>query len=145
MQESLFTVKGINGEVDLFEDRIRIRRKKSKGDKDILLTHISAIQYKRAGTFVPGYIRFAFSGSQEWRGDKFAIANDENSVKFLIGQAPAFDDLKARIESLIEQGPPPPPRAALTLADLEVLGRLREQGVVSAEEFEAKKKQILGL
>lgn len=41
----------------------------------------------------------------------------------------------------------PPPAAAGTdyMAELEQLAELRDKGIVSPEEFEAKKKQILGI
>jgi len=47
---------------------------------------------------------------------------------------------------------PPPPAAAPAApaapgyaAELEQLAKLRDQGVISAEDFEAKKKQLLGI
>ena len=43
----------------------------------------------------------------------------------------------------------PPPQAAPAQADytaeLEKLAQLRDQGVITAEDFEAKKKQLLGI
>jgi hypothetical protein len=50
-----------------------------------------------------------------------------------------------------EQAPPPPAAAPAApagpdyTAELEKLAQLRDQGVISAEDFEAKKKQILGI
>ena len=44
--------------------------------------------------------------------------------------------------------PAPVPAAAAEpdyMAELEQLAKLRDQGILSPEEFEAKKKQILGL
>jgi hypothetical protein len=44
--------------------------------------------------------------------------------------------------------PPPPPAAPAApdyTAELEKLAKLRDEGVISAEDFEAKKKQILGI
>jgi len=44
--------------------------------------------------------------------------------------------------------PAPAPAAAAEpeyMAELEQLAQLRDQGILSPEEFEAKKKQILGL
>src|SRR5262245_25016122 len=46
--------------------------------------------------------------------------------------------------------PPPPPQAYAPAepdytAELEQLAQLKAQGVVTEEEFEAKKKQILGI
>ena len=50
-----------------------------------------------------------------------------------------------------EQAPPPPPPppaaqgASDYAAELERLAKLRDQGVINADDFEAKKKQLLGI
>ena len=48
-----------------------------------------------------------------------------------------------------EQPPQPMPTAAAPQADytaeLEKLAELRDQGVITAEDFDAKKKQLLGI
>jgi hypothetical protein len=47
-----------------------------------------------------------------------------------------------------EYAPPPPPAAPAEpdyAAELQKLAALRDQGIISDEDFEAKKKQILGL
>jgi putative oligomerization/nucleic acid binding protein len=46
-----------------------------------------------------------------------------------------------------EQAPPAPAAPAQPdyTAELEKLAALRDQGVITAEDFEAKKKQLLGL
>jgi CHAT domain-containing protein len=41
--------------------------------------------------------------------------------------------------------PPPAPAAPDYAAELEQLAQLKQQGIISEEEFQAKKKQILGL
>ncbi len=54
-------------------------------------------------------------------------------------------------EQYEEQAPPPQAAAPAAsaapdyAAELEKLAGLRDQGVISAEDFEAKKKQILGI
>ena len=40
--------------------------------------------------------------------------------------------------------PPPPPQPDY-MAELERLGQLKTQGIITEEEFAAKKKQLLGL
>jgi hypothetical protein len=54
-----------------------------------------------------------------------------------------------RKEEPVEAAPPSPAPAAAPepeyIAELERLAQLREQGIVSEEEFQAKKKQLLGL
>jgi len=47
-----------------------------------------------------------------------------------------------------QQAPPPAPAEAAEpdyMAELAQLAELRDQGILTPEEFEAKKKQILGL
>ena len=39
----------------------------------------------------------------------------------------------------------PPPAAPDYVAELEKLAQLKNQGIISDEEFEAKKRQILGI
>jgi membrane protease subunit (stomatin/prohibitin family) len=52
-------------------------------------------------------------------------------------------------QAYAEQAPAPPPQAAPAApdytAELEQLAKLRDEGVISAEDFEAKKKQLLGI
>jgi len=44
-----------------------------------------------------------------------------------------------------EQAPPAPAAAPDYTAELERLAKLRDAGVITAEDFEAKKKQLLGI
>jgi hypothetical protein len=43
------------------------------------------------------------------------------------------------------QAAPPPPPQDDTVAELEQLARLRDQGILTEDEFAAKKRQILGI
>jgi hypothetical protein len=43
------------------------------------------------------------------------------------------------------QQAPPPQAAPDYTAELEQLAKLRDDGVITAEDFEAKKKQLLGI
>ena len=45
----------------------------------------------------------------------------------------------------MQAAPPPAPAEPDYAAELEKLAQLRDQGVITAEDFEAKKKQILGI
>ena len=51
-------------------------------------------------------------------------------------------------QAYAEQQPieaPPPPAAPDYAAELSKLAQLRDQGVITAEDFEAKKRQLLGI
>jgi hypothetical protein len=44
-----------------------------------------------------------------------------------------------------EYAPPAAPAQPSYVAELEQLGRLKDQGLITDDEYEAKKKQILGI
>ena len=59
-------------------------------------------------------------------------------------------DQNAQIEQLQAQQAPPPPAAAAPAelddaAQIQKYAGLKDQGLITEEEFEAKKKQILGI
>ena len=155
MSGTLMTVKGHNGQIDLLDDKIRIARKGVlgfmtqgfKGEKDIRLETITSIQYKRANLLVNGYIQFAFSGGSEAKGGLLEATKDENTVVFTSRQMAEFDKLKDAIEQ--QQAKLRRPAAAAPAAgsvdDLEKLAALRDKGIITDADFEAKKKQILGI
>ena len=144
--------KGINGQIELLDDKIRIKRKGFlsfatqgfKGDKDILISSISSIQFKRAGLLTNGYIQFAFMGGREAKGGVLQATQDENTVMFKSGQQKAFDAIKQAIEEKMA-APGKGGNAPSNLDELEKLDSLRKRGVVTEEEFNAKKRQLLGI
>jgi hypothetical protein len=62
----------------------------------------------------------------------------------------ALHDFQPAGQEQYEEAPPPQaaPAAAAEpdyTAELEKLAKLRDEGVITAEDFEAKKKQVLGI
>jgi len=106
MEQVLMSAKGINGQLELLETKIRIKRKGGmafamhgwKGDKEILLSHITAIQFKKASWVASGYIQFSFRGGQEAKGGLYQAGQDENTVMFWPNQAEPFHRIKEAIE-----------------------------------------------
>lgn len=152
MEQVLMTVSGVNGQIDLLRNKIRIKRvgflalmgHGLKGDKDILLSQISSIQFRAPGMMTNGYIQFAFVGGREAKGGILEATKDENTVMFKSSQFQIFQRLKSAIEEQMNAGPYIP-SAISPLDELEKLGTLRDKGIVTEEEFQAKKRQLLGL
>ena len=146
------SVKGVNGQIELLPNKVRIKRKGAmgfltqglKGDKEILISQISSIQFKKATGFTNGYIQFAFIGGQEAKGGLFQATQDENTVMFNTFHKEEFQELKEAIEQKLEELHKPESSSS-HLNDLEKLAELRDKGIITEEEFNAKKKQILGL
>ena len=70
MENVLKVAKGYDGELELLEDKVRIRRRGffSTGESnEILIKRISSIGFKEASLLSYGYIEFIFSGGQEMK------------------------------------------------------------------------------
>lgn len=162
MEQVLMRAEGYSGVVELLEDRVRIKKKggfldvvlggadprgQMRGEVDILLKEVSAIEFRKITRFppAPGYIRFIFKGGQETKARSYKdLKADEYTVMFRDNQS-AFEKIREAIEkkrgSLMEEGG----TKTSNLDELEKLAALRDKGIVTEEEFEAKKKQLLGL
>lgn len=149
--QPLRVVNGINGQIELYQDKIRIKRKGfisllqhgAKGDKDIRIESINSIELKMPG-IREGYIQFAFSGGKEAKGGQREAVKDENTVTFGHGrQKQEFLSLRDDIDRLRTTSRPASRRSSSPLDDLEKLADLRDRGVLTPEEFEAKKRQLL--
>lgn len=125
-----------------------------KGVKRIPLSSVTAVQIKPAGALVNGFIQFTIPGGNERRSafgsQTRDAASDENSVVFARADEAAFLRLRELIEAAMLQGSQrgagAVPEAAQpdVIAQLVQLGQLRDAGVVTEEEFTAKKTEMLG-
>lgn len=117
----------------------------SKGEKSIPIKSITAIQIKPP-RLTTGYIQFAYSGASESKGGIMDAVRDENTITFSskkdLEQA---KELKALIESLQNKESQPETSNTSDADELIKFKELLDAGVITEEEFEAKKKQILGV
>jgi len=91
-----------------------------------------------------GYILFTVPGSIETRGDPIATTLDENCVMFNATEKDSALEIKNTTEKLMSQIVRT--TANLSPADeLKKFKQLLDDGIISKEEFEQKKKQLLGL
>ncbi len=146
---------GVNGQIELYEDYLTIKRKGVisfishgfKGDKEIYLDQISAVQIKQCGTVTSGYLQIVFKGSQESKSALLDSVTDENTIVFWPDRESEFLHLKMLLDKqrrLSRQGPPA--STSTSVADeIEKLDSLRRRGIITDKEFEAKKRELLGL
>lgn len=155
MEKVLKEAKGVNGQLELLENKIRIKRRGFrsyyfqgfKGDKEILLKQISSIEFKEASMYGNGYIQFAFLGGTETHrsgGLGRNLYSNENTIVFNKFNNKDFIEIKEMIEAKMAE-PDGKKEQTANLNDLEKLAELKEKGIITEEEFLAKKKQILGL
>lgn len=124
----------------------QIARGGMQGEKRILIRSILSIQFKKPSAMTLGYIQFETAGGSQKpaRGGLLEAAGDENSVLFDLNKLRDFELFRDRVEELMNQDL----TAKSTTSDADELAkfaRLRDEGVISEEEFSLKKKMILGL
>jgi Short C-terminal domain len=75
------------------------------------------------------------------------MARMQRRRSFIQDKLGAKEDFSSRQQQLAQTAAPAPPAAPEPeyVRELERLAQLRQQGILSDEEFEAKKKQILGI
>ncbi|MGI8216697.1 DUF4429 domain-containing protein [Bacillus cereus] len=153
--DRIFEFKGAGKTIVKIEGNfIRLKRKGAlnflnhglDGEKTIDINNMTGIQIKKANFFTNGYIQFIFMGSQESKRGVMAAATDENTVMFTKREQKMAEEIKEYIESILVNKSNPQVAASVSGAD-EILKykELLDQGVITEEEFRAKKKQLLGI
>lgn len=137
------SLKGQTKSISVGEDAVTIIPKALYhgfvGEKRIPYSSITAVQFKEAGSWLAGFIQFTLKGAVEWRGQ---VNQDENALQFDKACNEQFQALRALVEERMGKGTSSP---AISLADeLAKLAGLRDQGVLTEEEFAAQKARLLG-
>lgn len=106
------TYKGINGQIELHDNKIVIRRKGilSKltqgflvGEKTIYIPQITSIKTKKAGFLTNGFIQFVLSGNIEYKKGIVNMTQDENTVMFSRKQQEDMNELVSTIEDSLSK------------------------------------------
>ena len=151
--------KGHTGTV-LFDGKSVIIRRKGfvarasvgKGEKNIPVKSISAVQWKPAGIIMNGYIEFSIAGGVESKSalgsaTSNAVSN-ENAVVFTKKQMPLFEELRTAIEVAINSAHSSEANSNIPIATsindrMKDLNTLHESGLITLDEYNKKKEQLL--
>jgi hypothetical protein len=154
--DCVFILEGVQDVLEVYGDHLTITpkgvlgflNKGLKGTKDIPYASITAVQLREANGLLSGFIQFSILGGSESRGGMLSASRDENSVMF----ARTEDNEKVRkIKAFVDEAlralrqPQLSTSAALSIAaEIQQLANLKEQGVISEEEFLRAKQKLLG-
>jgi len=147
--------KGYNGTLIITDTGVIIKRGAKgfllgggmlRGDKTIPYSSIIAVQLKKAG-LVAGYLQLTLKGGSEAKGGLFQSAIDENTINFQAWgeNNQLFIEAKEIIERNILKTENSGHKETSKADELEKYAKLKEKGIITEEEFQAKKKQLLGL
>ena len=156
--EPILEAKGVNGAMALYEDRVVITRKGllgfmtqgMKGSKEIPLSRITALQFKDSGMVLSGYLQLSVEGEMSSKGGIKDATKDENTVMFARQHKPEVwaqmrDEIRARSAATRQGGAAAAPAAPDSLDQLKKLAELRDAGIITEDEFSAKKAQLLSI
>ena len=145
--------KGVGGQVKIEPGWVTIRHKGTfgvllhglPGEKRIPITNVTAVGLKMPG-ITNGYIHFSVLGNiDRQRGGVFDATRDENSVMFHPGHLPEFLAIRSYVESRLVGGAAAgtPAEGGSVVAELKAIAELRDAGILTEAEFEAKKTELL--
>lgn len=150
--------KGVTGVVAVDDHFVTIRRTRAlakangftRGEKRISIEGIAAVQYKAPG-LANGYIQFTLAGGIESTKGVMGATKDENSVVFASKHRGEFETIRHYIEARIvdrhRQGSTRVEPVVLSPKDLpqqlRELAALRDEGLLTEEEFAVQKAKVL--
>ena len=152
-KQPIYSLRGVGGQLDLYENKIVIRRKGAlatmshgfTGDKEILIRNITGIQMKPGSAMLNGYIQFTIPGGNESKRGIGAATQDENTVMFRKSENETAKSIKEKIEQT--QMDMNRPQAAVVASspvdEIRKLKELLEDNIITQEEFDKKKADLL--
>lgn len=114
------------------------------GTKTYPFDNLTAVQYKEPG-FTTGYLQFILMGSQETKRGVSGAVHDENSILFNKKELPLVLEIKEYVEYRINSKTSTKTTSISAADEILKFKELLDQGILTQEEFDAKKKQLLGL
>ena len=157
----VYVFDGGNGTLlEVYTDRVTICHNKSLygsfagfagetvGEKTLYSSDLTSVEYKPAQKLCIGYIRFAVMGGSNVRKTTADAAEDPNAVAIaFVSKNEEAAEIKNYLEKMIrnaKSGTATPVSTTSTADELKKYKELLDMGAITQEEFDTKKKQLLG-
>lgn len=157
------TMKGTNGILTVYEDKVVISRKtlggfitqNIKGDKTFFYSDLSSVEYRKPSILANGYIKFITAGTKETKQNigilgntKMNALSDENTLilRAFNKEIPnKSEEIYNYIMKKISECKNNNVNIINTSNADEILKfkKLLDEGIISQEEFERKKQELL--
>lgn len=163
MNDMLYEIDGNLGKtLQVYEDRCVISSKASlksaffghalDGNKEFYYKDLTSVQFKNLG-MTTGFLQFEFAGAQGGNSNfvnensfTFSATFGSDKHKQLKEKMPeVYEDIRKRIHDAKTSQAAPAASAISPAEEIKKLKELMDIGVITSEEFDTKKKQLLGL
>lgn len=163
MENKIFEVESVTGQVmNVYEDRIELTQngviglltQGLQGTKTYFFSDITTIQFKNCG-WTSGFFEFTFAGSIDGRGGAWGGMNNDNrftfgkpTIKGAKALAVEMEKVNTYLQEQVRLAKKEPAQTIANISPADEIVKykaLLDQGVITQEEFEIKKKQLLGL
>jgi len=163
--ELIMSLKCTNGILNVFENRIEISRKTAfgfasqgiKGDRTLFYRDLTSVEYKKPTFFANGYIKFILPGTSETDSalnltgttTKQSSQDPNTLILRALGKEMPEESKKAYdvIMQKISEAKNPTVVVSGAVSNADELGKFKklfDDGVITQDEFNSKKKQLLG-
>lgn len=158
MDETIMEIKGTNGTIIIYDDRVIIRRKGlfawatqggTKGDTVFFYNSLTGVEYKKPG-FSDGYLRLVVPGTIPNAIKTGILSNpnerlsDPNTVVFRSYPESSEKAYKLILQKINEARGATNNLSTVSTADeIRKYKSLLDEGIITEEEFQNKKNQLL--
>lgn len=118
------------------------------GGKRIDISDITSIQFKEPSGASVGFIQISYPGSIDRKDGVIGAVNDENTIIIDNNNLAKAKEVVKYIETKRENLKSSNPSFSQNISSADEIAKykkLLDEGVITQEEFDAKKKQLLGL
>ena len=138
--------------ITITDDYISIHKhgyiNKLKGENRIPFSSIASLQYRKSNKLsATGMLRFTITGNSS----PVASLADDNTIMFSYKENELFEKMRDFIQSQIQIISSPSAEKTSSTPDFDPVAEIRrykelmDEGIITSEEFEAKKQQLLSL
>jgi hypothetical protein len=156
MSELKFRLEGLKGELKVYEDRVEINKKgqgfiTGNSSKTLPMANIMSVSVTPSTFFARGCIEFTVPGGKDSRNIEQALKNENALPLKAASQNEEAMKIKAYVEEQVMKcasnkgGTTIVQQAASPAEELKKMKELLDMGIITQEEFDTKKKQLLGL
>ncbi len=149
-----FFLEGVNGKLYVYDNKVEIEHggvlgtitHGLSGKKTLPMKSIQSVQFREGGSAVNGFIQFGVLGGNERQGGILGATDDENSIVFTKKKNADAYEIKDYIESKIYASNEPSTTVVNQVSSADEILKLKslfDSGVITEEEFEKKKTQLL--